>query len=286
MRAIVFSFSLIFLTLFSIAGCERASKNEDSSDLKPKDLFPAESSSDSIKNNNLYSQGNGTPMANFEIGKPIRIDSSQTLIFEIVSHEDKQSGTNGVLKDFGESIESSGRSGNYKSVFRHNFIFLNEITQEQNLLFESGIRNITSYTIGPEFLRGEGDSEKKIRLPFIFFSVQDQDNNRDGKIDHRDITQLFLSSLEGKNLRKISPNGMDLIAWQVGWSPEIILLRCKRYFSDPKKPEKNEAVYYYSVNLAGDPVVKPLFSGEILNQLNDNIVRGLEGLKSNAEKAK
>lgn len=103
------------------------------------------------------------------------------------------------------ALRGSYGSGAYQ--WHWNLLFFNRSTQASHLLTESKII-ITSYTTnvlnaGPIFSKS------------ILYNIRDTDYNGDGKLEYKDPEQLFISDLDGKNLRKLSPANEALQSYTI-----------------------------------------------------------------------
>ncbi|MFN3640686.1 MAG: hypothetical protein ACK4UK_07190 [Flavobacterium sp.] len=90
------------------------------------------------------------------------------------------------------------------------------------------------------------ESSKK---QILVYTLTDEDTNRDGKIDSKDIKSLYVSQINGSEFTKLSPDFQEVIDWN------IIVAQGKLYFrtiEDINKNgafDKNDTVHYYFVNL-------------------------------------
>ena len=90
------------------------------------------------------------------------------------------------------------------------------------------------------------ESSKK---QILVYTLTDEDTNRDGKIDSKDIKSLYVSQINGSDFTKLSPDFQEVIDWN------IIVVQGKLYFrtiEDINKNgafDKNDTVHYYFVNL-------------------------------------
>lgn len=90
------------------------------------------------------------------------------------------------------------------------------------------------------------ESSKK---QILVYTLTDEDTNRDGKIDSKDIKSLYVSQINGSEFTKFSPDFQEVIDWN------IIVAQGKLYFrtiEDINKNgafDKNDTVHYYFVNL-------------------------------------
>jgi hypothetical protein len=110
-------------------------------------------------------------------------------------HAIRGTSTRLVMVENGRAYEPGGggyaSGGRYSSAIVANAVFLD--AQGARLLLDR-----PAYVRSIDFPRSEGDIQRWIEYRIAF-----EDGNRDGKLDSRDGTSLYVTDLEGRNLRQV-----------------------------------------------------------------------------------
>ncbi|MFD2513665.1 hypothetical protein ACFSRY_07285 [Pontibacter locisalis] len=180
---------------------------------------------------------------------PIHFDSTSYLIHPIGQHSagnrgvsvymsSYDSGTSGVAVAYRNGHEISGNLDNLK--FQHvDSASFTSLTKRQI--------KIRSFT----FLRSVFDSTQK---QLLLYSLTDKDSNKDRKLDSEDIESLYISSINGSNFKKLSPDLQELVEWQV------IDVQKRLYIITSEDIDKNgefnriDQLHYFYVDLAGENI--------------------------------
>lgn len=93
-------------------------------------------------------------------------------------------------------------------------------------------------------------TEKKI----LVYTMVDADTNRDKKIDQNDIKSLYLSSIDGTGLIKLSKEYQELIDWSYISNPHRIYFRCLEDINKNGAFDQEDKVHYYYLNLVKEEV--------------------------------
>ncbi len=100
-----------------------------------------------------------------------------------------------------------------------------------------------------EYMR---DLARKKDKHYLLYILQDKDTNKDGVIDSRDITSLYISNLDGTGFLKISKNffqyrGGEWVSW------------CSRYYFQTIEDadrngefDKRDTYHYYYIDFSSD----------------------------------
>lgn len=117
---------------------------------------------------------------------------------------------------------SRSYKGRYYKSF--NLAFYNLKTNKTHLLIPKKQNSIiTSY---PTNLDNDKPSNKK-KDDHLFYEIIDEDYNNDGDINFDDPKKLFISNIDGSNLKAISPSDLNLISWKfIDKTNNLIELRC------------------------------------------------------------
>ena len=136
---------------------------------------------------------------------PVYFDSTHVLIHHIGFENIREKG-------FRSKVEYSKSGSSYDDSYGFwfnkeydsfsgsivNLYFENTETGEQRLLTDKAL-NITSMTY-------QRALAKKSGRHYLIYQVYDMDYNGDGKLNHNDIPALYVSTLDGKDFTKITPD--------------------------------------------------------------------------------
>ncbi|WP_179344006.1 hypothetical protein [Winogradskyella ursingii] len=139
---------------------------------------------------------------------PIAIDSIDYLIHPI-----------GYITEYGTRFSSYSRSNDNVSynVSSHNSHSLRgEFT---NIKFQ----HVNSLKLAPLFKRVVEinsvsfiDNVRKNRnFEYMIYKVRDADTNGDSKIDHNDVNALYISKIDGSNLKKLTKDLAQIVNWKI-----------------------------------------------------------------------
>lgn len=129
------------------------------------------------------------------------------------------------------------RKGSYKGYF--NLIFHNIETNKNHFLLPKNENAII--TTFPTNLENDNPSKNR-KEDFLFFEIIKDDYNNDGNLNYDDPKKLYISNLEGNNLRCISPANLNLLNWKfIDDSKTLIELRCSLDENNDHKFEQDEA---------------------------------------------
>lgn len=207
-------------------------------------VYDNQSQADTLSMDSIMADTTKTLQANF----PLYFDSTRVLIQPIGFVEMRESKIADRIVSKSNGYESSDSyaysNGDYISGKITNLYFDNVDKGQQRLLTDKAL-NITSI----EYLR---QLSKKINRDYLLYSVYDQDNNRDNKLDYEDILACYISNLDGTDFRKITPDYQQYVAG-------VWMLWCSRYYfntiedinKDGKFDSKDKLHYYY-VNFTSD----------------------------------
>lgn len=167
----------------------------------------------------------------FQYENPIVLDSSDHILIPISTQ-------------FLKGKRSYSKDGYYNGDFPRywNILFYNRVNEKTHLLTEKKFR-ISDINVG----RAYNDENKTVLNGKILYNITDQDYNNDGKLDHLDPDNLFVSNLDGKNLQRISNPNEDLIYYEVlNGSREIIYETIRDTKRDSIFNADDEHIWYKS----------------------------------------
>ncbi len=88
----------------------------------------------------------------------------------------------------------------------------------------------------------------------VLFEMADTDYNEDSKLTFFDPKQLFISDINGENLRRISPLNENLIEYQIVPNSDKIIFQTQRDTNADKEFDKKDELVWYLINLSKDSV--------------------------------
>ena len=167
---------------------------------------------------------------NFDYNNPIFIDSTSQILLPITTQFQK--------------VEKMSRYSSYDgdSYPRYwNVLFYNSETGETNLLTESKMR-ISDFKTN---LKDVGKTLSKS----ILYNVKVLDYNNDKKLDYSDPEYLFISEINGKNLRQISPKNENLETFSIIPFSDQLIIKTKRDSNGDLKFNADDELVWYKVDL-------------------------------------
>jgi hypothetical protein len=90
---------------------------------------------------------------------------------------------------------------------------------------------------------------EKSKKQLLVYSIVDMDTNRDGKLDANDIKSLYISTIGGKNFKKLSATMQELIDWNLVESKNRLYFRTIEDTNQNGQFDKNDRINYHYVNL-------------------------------------
>lgn len=167
---------------------------------------------------------------NFDYNNPIFIDSTSQVILPITTQ----------FQDSRKRIsKKSYSSGSYPRYW--NILFYNSDSGETNLLTESKMR-ISDFDVN---LRNVG----KILSKSILYKICISDFNNDHKLDYNDPKYLFISNINGKNLRQISPKNENLVSYSIIPNSDLLIIRTKRDSNENVEFDRDDELIWYKIDL-------------------------------------
>ena len=176
---------------------------------------------------------------------PILIDSTDYLIHPVGHITEYNSKFSNYKKRRDYTSYSVSRYNNFSISGDFSALKFQHINSEQLTTLTDDIIAITSV----HFLE---DIRQQTGLQFLVYTIRDADTNKDSKLDFNDTETLYISTIDGKNLKKLTPEFAQIVDWKV------IPKQNRLYFksiSDTNKTgefDKNDKVNYQYVNLADE----------------------------------
>ncbi|WP_178983805.1 hypothetical protein [Winogradskyella helgolandensis] len=174
---------------------------------------------------------------------PILIDSTDYLIHPI-----------GYVTEYNNSRFSSYSKGSGRTSYAvshyNNFSISGELSniKFQHLNSEK-ITALTDELIEITSIRFLETIRAQNGLQFLVYTIRDADTNKDTKLNSNDIETLYISTISGKGLKKLTPELAQIVDWNV--IPQQSRLYFKSISDTNKNGEfdKNDRVNYQYVNL-------------------------------------
>jgi hypothetical protein len=215
---------------------------------QPKIDYDKPSGADSITMDSIISDTTKTLVAEL----PVYFDSTDYIIHLIgfVNVEEWTGKSRLKIGSYSESDYSS--SGFSVDSYREDY-FSGNIT---NIVFEN-IRDGSQHLLAKKalyisYVQYLRELSKKIKRDYIMYSVVDNDNNQDGKLDYNDIRSLYLSNIDGTEFIKISPDFQQYL------DGKLILNNLMYYFRTIEDTNKDgdfnsrDNMHYYFVDFTGN----------------------------------
>ena len=188
----------------------------------------------------------------------VEIDSiSDYVMYPLVISDQEESSLGG---SFGSSYGS-------KSIY-WNIIFYNTQTGEYHLLDEKKKMLIGSYNFG-----SLSSIESKYETDFrtnkgrdIYYTITVSDYNKDGNLDSKDPQYLFMSDNEGRNLKQISPNNMNVESWSIIEKTGKLLIQAKKDTDGDKLFGNKDEIIPYVFDLKTAKSIKEIFNLKFRNE--------------------
>ena len=96
------------------------------------------------------------------------------------------------------------------------------------------------------FLKEFADKTKQNLMLYV---LSDLDTNKDSKLDDNDIKSLYISTVDGKNFKKLSPEFGELIDWVFIPSTSSVYFRIVEDSDKNGEFEPGDKIRYFTVNL-------------------------------------
>lgn len=140
-------------------------------------------------------------------GLPVLIDSTRNILI----HEVKVEETDKKNSRF----DMYSKKADYDTGYKINLIFEEQTTDTKRTLTDISLR-IYSYSY-------QSDLYKRTGKNYIFYTVVDNDTNRDGILDYKDIESFYISNIDGTSFDKITKNNEN-------YKDGKLILPQKRYY--------------------------------------------------------
>lgn len=185
-----------------------------------------------------------------------KIDTSKILVADLPV---QMEGTSVLLFPIGEFTVANGTSKTkYSSSERESFVVSNSNEYEitgylSNFKFQQiGSDSLKVLTDKPvliervTYLKSIADKTKK---QFLVYVLEDMDSNKDGKLDSNDIKDLYISTIDGSNFKKLSVEFQEFIDWNVIDSQNRLYFRTIEDINKNGAFDKDDKVHYQYVDL-------------------------------------
>ncbi|NRD20723.1 hypothetical protein HNV08_11745 [Winogradskyella eckloniae] len=173
---------------------------------------------------------------------PILIDSTDYLIHPI-----------GHITEYKSRFSSySGKRG-YNSFSVSNYNDFSIQGEFSNLKFQhinsEKLTALTDKIVEITSVRFLETIREQTGFQYLIYTIRDTDTNKDSKINSEDIEALYISTIDGKNLKKLTPDLAKIAYWKV--IPKLNRLYFKSISDTNKNGEfdKHDHVNYQYINL-------------------------------------
>jgi len=176
---------------------------------------------------------------------PIHIDSTSYLLHPI--------GEFSIEEERGKIIYKSSRSGgNNFSISSSN---RNSISGDlSNIMFQhilsEELKPLTTKTIRIQSVTFLREIYNKTKQEFLLYVINDQDTNQDKKLDSDDIKTLYLSTIDGRNFKKITTSNRELIDWKIISTANRLYFKTIEDTNKDGDFDERDKIFYNYVNLS------------------------------------
>ena len=182
-----------------------------------------------------------------EIELPFLLDFTDYMIFPISINIPQKNRK--LLSGSSDSYYTESETYRYNSSFDFdsyygnfvNLMFKNINNKQINYLTKENIRIISFH-----FLR---NIYSKYGKQYIILEIKDTDTNHDGMLDYQDISALYICTVSGNNLKKLSLDGQHLNAWKVISRTGELYFQTTEEIDDDEKNNKIVITKLYCVDL-------------------------------------
>ncbi len=162
-----------------------------------------------------------------DFGNIIMIDSNSTLILPV---------------QYEGSLLSSGKFGFWGTNYA-NLIFYNFKTDTYKKLFakDTYIKRFYNY----DLYKRRFVQDKNQTKQHLFYLVMDTDKNNNGKIDEEDPLLLYVSTLHGEELKRISSADENVISFEIYEKENFAMIKMQRDSNKDNAFTSKDIEYYY-----------------------------------------
>jgi hypothetical protein len=89
----------------------------------------------------------------------------------------------------------------------------------------------------------------KSKQQLLVYTLADMDTNKDGKLDSSDIKSLYISTISGQKLTKLSVDFQELIDWKIIESKNLLYFRTIEDTNKNGELDAEDSLQYQFVNL-------------------------------------
>lgn len=175
---------------------------------------------------------------------PIEIDSTDYVIY--VTGEPVESYYGSSYGGFGSSSDNSNNFSvvsAYKSDVSGKIYNLKFQKKESDTLTVLTDKHILIHKV--TFLRPIFNQNKK---KYLIYSVYDTDTNGDQKLSFQDLETLYLSRIDGKNFRKITPDFQEIIDYKVIKIQNRLYFRTIEDIDKDGRFDNEDKIHYFYID--------------------------------------
>ncbi|TGE08116.1 hypothetical protein [Hymenobacter fodinae] len=122
----------------------------------------------------------------------------------------------------------------------YNLVFFQKSTSAEHLLLPHNRFVITAI---------DAAIKPDVRWSYLFYTIIKTDTNRDGTQTNEDASTLYVSDRSGRQLQQLTPNGTDLIGWQILPKTSILLAEVRRDVNKNREFTYADGSYWLRFNL-------------------------------------
>jgi hypothetical protein len=245
--------TLLLLSIISFLSC---------SDRENEKKIVYDESIEQVEKTEIEENSKNNSKSKLIAGLPFKLDSAKTKIFPIgeIKLSNKKRGLTKVSSYSGSSfnffaIGSYSNRGYYGHL--DNLIFENLKTGKRHQLTNDQIKIKTF---------GQLHNDQNIPLKKLVFEIITKDSNKDNELNDSDLTNLYVSGINGENLSLISKLNEDLIDWTL-LNESLLYFRTIEDSNKNGELEETDTLHIYETDLNSLKTVEILKSE--LNKLNE-----------------
>lgn len=179
---------------------------------------------------------------------PVYFDSTDYLLFPIGPIRVYSRGDNKIYYGSGSSGDKSFSIG-YLSGTTYTGNLDNVMIQH---LDSTDFRPITDKVIKITSFRFLESIRKRTKQQLVVMTVIDIDSNNDGKLTSEDIESLYVSNLNGKNLKKLSIELQELLDWKILGINKRLYFRTLEDIDKNGEFNKKDKIHHFYVELENE----------------------------------
>jgi hypothetical protein len=88
-------------------------------------------------------------------------------------------------------------------------------------------------------------ANRNITASHLFYKVKNVDHNKNGRIDNNDPAILYVSDIDGNNLKPLTPLSENVVSFDIFEKQNIVLIKMQRDLDNDLDFENSDKDFYY-----------------------------------------